>query len=212
MRDIPMFTTEYGVASLLLGQIPYTGCAYVHIRDTGFLSTFLQECADFCGAAGAQRIYAAGHKDLCNYSAYATILKLRVDKEALPQSSASCEPVSAESLQMWRDIYNRKMKNVPLASYMTAEQGKAMLQKGEGYFLYGDSGLLGIGMASENRIHALASLRSGAGSSIVAALSQRMQGPEIWLEVAAENRKACGLYESLGFQQTGEQTVWYEIS
>ena len=33
MRDFPMFTTENGVGSLVLREIPYRGVAYVTIRD-----------------------------------------------------------------------------------------------------------------------------------------------------------------------------------
>jgi hypothetical protein len=34
MRDIPMFTTEYGVASLVLKEIPYQAAAYITIQDS----------------------------------------------------------------------------------------------------------------------------------------------------------------------------------
>ena len=33
MRDFPIFTSEFGVSSLILKEIPYRGEAYIRIRD-----------------------------------------------------------------------------------------------------------------------------------------------------------------------------------
>ena len=34
MKDIPVFTTENGAASLILREIPYQQSAYIILRDT----------------------------------------------------------------------------------------------------------------------------------------------------------------------------------
>ena len=34
MKDFPVFTTEYGVASLILKEIPYQGTAYITLQDS----------------------------------------------------------------------------------------------------------------------------------------------------------------------------------
>ena len=34
MKDFPMFTTEYGIASLVLKEIPYKKEAYIMLRAT----------------------------------------------------------------------------------------------------------------------------------------------------------------------------------
>ena len=34
MRNIPVFTTEFGVASLILKEIPYKGTAYVRLQSS----------------------------------------------------------------------------------------------------------------------------------------------------------------------------------
>ena len=60
MRNIPVFTTEYGVGSLILREIPYRQEAYIRIQDTKEPEAFLGECVDFCKAAGAERIYGTG--------------------------------------------------------------------------------------------------------------------------------------------------------
>ena len=69
MRDFPIFTTEYGVASLFLKEIPYKNEAYIRIRDvqSGFLKEHLAECVSFCRMAGAERVYAADHPQLSDW-------------------------------------------------------------------------------------------------------------------------------------------------
>ena len=44
MRNIPVFTTEFGVASLILKEIPYTGIAYVRLQSSLFPEKLLEEC------------------------------------------------------------------------------------------------------------------------------------------------------------------------
>ena len=60
MRDFPIFTTEFGVSSLILKEIPYRGEAYIRIRvgSEGFFNVHLAECVSFCRMCGAQRIFA----------------------------------------------------------------------------------------------------------------------------------------------------------
>ena len=60
MKDFPVFTTEYGVASLVLKEIPYRGESYIHIRDSQEPEKLLEECVSFCRVCGAEKIYAAG--------------------------------------------------------------------------------------------------------------------------------------------------------
>ena len=66
MKDFPFFTTEYGVASLVLKEIPYKGEAYITLRDAqpGQEAELLAECVSFCRMAGAEKILAAGHSVL----------------------------------------------------------------------------------------------------------------------------------------------------
>ena len=56
MKDFPVFTTENGVASLILKEIPYRGEAYIHLRDSQNPKTLLEECVSFCAACGADKI------------------------------------------------------------------------------------------------------------------------------------------------------------
>ena len=61
MKDIPLFTTQYGIASLALQQIPHRSEAYVTIRQAEQPEELLRECVRFCRMCGAERVFAAGH-------------------------------------------------------------------------------------------------------------------------------------------------------
>ena len=54
MKDIDLFTTEYGIASLILKEIPYKGEAYIRLRETQQPELLLQECVRFCRRCGAE--------------------------------------------------------------------------------------------------------------------------------------------------------------
>ena len=62
MKDIGIFPTRYGVASLILREIPYRQEAYIRVQDVEpeDLSLLLGECGDFCRACGAQKILWTG--------------------------------------------------------------------------------------------------------------------------------------------------------
>jgi hypothetical protein len=60
MQDFPMFTTEYGVASLFLREIPYRGRAHIKIQSSQDPEKLLEECVSFCRVCGAEWIDAAG--------------------------------------------------------------------------------------------------------------------------------------------------------
>jgi hypothetical protein len=89
MRDMPMFTTEFGVASLVLEEVPYRQEAYIRVLDVqpGQLKALIEECASFCRAVGAERVYATGHEGLESYSLFTAVYEMRgtawVDREKL---------------------------------------------------------------------------------------------------------------------------------
>ena len=62
MRDFPMFTTEYGVASLVLREVPYRQEAYVIIQSALQPEELLRECISFCRMVGAEKVFARGHE------------------------------------------------------------------------------------------------------------------------------------------------------
>lgn len=209
MRDIPMFTTEHGVASLVLSQIPYTQKAYIRIQDSCDGNELLQECISFCVAAGAEHIFAAGHRVCEEYPQHTAILEMRADISSLGDTDAALFPVTEETMEQWREIYNKKICNVPNGSWMTIGQAQELLK--DGYFIHRDGKVLGIGKASGDKIHWVASCCPGAGAEVVRALCHALTAETITLEVASANEKAIRLYEKLGFIITKELSKWYQV-
>lgn len=211
MKDFPMFTTEYGVASLVLKEIPYQGAAYVIIRDSLDPENLLAECAGFCRICGAERIYATGHDFLESGEFYTAIWEMRCDTASVPDTDAALWPVQEETLEKWRSIYNEKVKRVPNGAWMTEKDARQMLQKGEGYFIHRGETLLGIGKLTGSCIDWAAAVEPGAGRDVVAALAHAVMEDTLTLTVASENQKAVRLYESLGFCRTREIGRWYIV-
>ena len=61
MKDIPMFTTEYGIASLTLGQVPYTATAYIRLQATEQPAELLQECKKTVGVKRCVSVIETGN-------------------------------------------------------------------------------------------------------------------------------------------------------
>ena len=211
MRDFPVFTTENGVGSLVLKEIPYSGIAYVTIHDSSFPTEFLNECVAFCRAAGAGRIYGSGHGILESYPLHTAVLQMTASWDVIPEEDAMLFPVTEKTAIRWRDIYNQRMRNVDNAAYMSERDTEEMLRRGDGYFIHKDGELLGIGMARDDRIACVASVKPGCGKQIVTALKHAILSDRIVLEVASTNARAIHLYESLGFIKSAELSRWYKI-
>ena len=211
MRDIPMFTTEYGIASLALGQVPYTATAYIRLQATEEPEKLLQECVGFCRACGAEIFYATGDPWLEQLPLHTTVVEMRCSAASLPQTEACLFPVVPETLETWRNIYNDKMKAVPNAAYLSQRDAKKLPEEGSCYFVHKDGLLLGIGKAAQGKIDAVAAVQKGAGRDVVLALCSLFPEETISLEVASTNEKAVRLYESLGFIPVVETSRWYRV-
>ena len=211
MKDIPVFTTENGVANLVLKEIPYSAIAYVRILDTLSPEQLLEECVSFCRVVGAEKILATGHPALECYPLYTSIWEMDRYTEGLPETDAVAIPVADETLTEWRDIYNTAMRHVDNASYMSIQESKKMLCDYSLYYIYRNDKLLGIGMVSGNTIEAVASLVPGAGQDILLSLTRLVAADSVSLQVASTNLRAIRLYEKLGFFKKREISRWYKI-
>ena len=211
MRDFPVFSTEHGVGSLVLKEIPYSGIAYITIRDSLEPEDFLTDCTEFCKAVGATRIFATGHSCLQKYPFHTSIVRMCASVDAMEDTDASLFPVTKETLERWRQIYNERMSGVANASYMSITGGEELLARGGAYFIHRDGMLLGIGSVLDDRIESVASVVPGSGRDIVLALMHALFCEQVSLEVASTNDRAVRLYESLGFLKTAEISSWYKI-
>lgn len=211
MKDIPMFTTENGVASLILKEIAYQQTAYVIIRDSLEPEKFIAECAGFCRACGAERVYATGHPALENRSFFTAMWEMTCPAAVLADTDAALFPVQERTLETWRSIYNEKVTRVPNGAWMTRADGEKMLEKGDGYFVHRGETLLGIGRASGEVIDWVSAVRPGAGRDVVLALAHATTEEKLTLTVASANKKAVKLYESLGFARAKEISKWYQV-
>ncbi len=213
MRDFPFFTTEYGIASLVLKEIPYRQTAYIHIREAQpeFFGALLHECISFCRMAGAERIFAAGHEALEAYPLYTAVLEMRGPAEPDPEKVRHLFPVTKETVAQWRDRYNRTMAGVDNAGTLESRDEKRILESGGAYFVHEEGQILGIGWLEENRLLAVAAVQKGAGERVMHTLMTLAGGDSLVLEVASTNSKALRLYEKLGFLNTAEIARWYTI-
>ena len=212
MRNIPLFTTDAGVASLTLEEIPYKKQAYIRLLDTDQPEKFLAECADFCRMAGAEEIYATGHGYLERFPLHTAIWKMTYAGIMQAPGNVSMVAVVEDTVEDWRNIYNQGMKFVPNAATMTAAAAQKMLQSADGYFVYHGELLIGIGKAKGNTVEAIVSLVPGCGKEIMLSLGSILSGDEIVVEVASENIPAVKLYRKMGFRLDSEISRWHCVS
>ena len=211
MKDIPLFTTPYGVASLSMREIPYRKAAYIQILSCDCVTELVEECVSFCRACGAEYVYAKGHEALERYPLYTQIWRMCADRSGLIGDTALLYPVVPENVDHWRDIYNERMSDVPCAAYMTAKDSTELCNSGEGYYIHKDGKLLGIGRIAGNCIRVIVSAQKGSGEIILATLAELTEDPSIVVEVSADNIPAMKLYRKMGFIKTSEIARWHKV-
>ena len=209
MKDIPAFTTENGIASLILREIPYREEAYIRIQSSLSPEALVEECAQFCTMCGAEKVYATGHEFLEQYPLRTAMLQMRCDVAAIPDTDAALFPVQEKTAAQWQQLYNERMRHVPNAAWMTQKDAMEMLQKGDGYFVHRNGELLGIGRASAGMLDLVIAAKKGAGFDVACALCHALTEDTVTLTVASENPRAIRLYERLGFVKTAELSRWY---
>ncbi len=211
MENIPMFTTERGVGSLILREIPYSETAYIRVASAQEPEAFLADCLAFCKTVGAKKVYATGDASFEKYPFHTAIWKLVRPLEGIGETDACVFPVTQKTVETWREIYNRRMKDVDNSAWFSWTDGKKLLREGNGYFVHRDGQILGIGMASGGTLDAVISEVPGAGKDVVIALCRALTEDTVTLQVASTNHKALRLYDKLGFVKVGEISTWYQI-
>ena len=208
MKDIPVFTTENGAASLILGEIPYRGQAYIRIQDSLEPESLLKECVSFCRMCGAERIYASGHPWLKALPLHCAVVEMRGQAAPDPEKTRCLWPVTRETASEFRKLYNARMAGVDNAGTLEAKD-EVWLSSGPAYFVHDGGKLLGIGILEDTCIRAVASAVPGAGEETLHTLFTLCPGEQLRLEVASTNTRAIALYERAGFLKTGELSRWY---
>lgn len=213
MRDFPFFTTDYGVSSLVLKEIPYRSQAYIRILDVqeDSFDEHLAECVSFCRMCGAEIVFAEGHEKLMKYPVYTAVNRMQGTIQPEPDQVASLFPVTEETVATWRRIYNESMRGVDNASTLESRDEKEILSSGGAYFVHDNGQLLGIFWLEGNKLLAVAAAERGAGERIMHTMLTLLDGESLTLEVAATNQKAIRLYEKLGLVATAQLKCWYRV-
>jgi len=213
MKDFPLFTTDYGVSSLILREIPYRQEAYIHIQDVqpeGF-GEHLKECVSFCRMAGAERIYATGHSLLESFPVHTAVFEMRGTAWVDPNKLENLFPVTEQTVGRFRNIMNERLRNVDNAATLTSADEKRILESGGAYFVHQQGELLGVGWLDDTKLLLVAVVRPGAGERVMHTLMSLAEGADMTLEVASTNTRAVRLYEKLGFLKTREVLKWYYV-
>ena len=210
MRDIPVFTTEYGVASLVLREIPYRQEAYICIQSSCQPEELLVECIGFCKACGAERIFARNHEVLEKYPLHASIIKMRGIAQVDESKVENLWPVTQETVSRWREFMNKRLKDVDNAGTLERQGEKEVLESGGAYFVHKNSELLGGGWLKDGELLLLAAV-PGAGERVMYTLMSLQPDQPMELDVASTNTRAIRLYEKLGFVKTQELRRWYKV-
>jgi histidinol-phosphate/aromatic aminotransferase/cobyric acid decarboxylase-like protein len=145
MKDLPMFTTQNGVASLTLREIPYQQTAYIKLQATRQPKELLEECVGFCRAVGAEKIYASGHEILENYP-HLIIIKSISKSYGVPglrlglAASSDTEVISSlrKNMAIWNinsfaefylQIYSKYANDYAMACHHFIEERKRFYQE-----------------------------------------------------------------------------------
>lgn len=211
MRDFPVFTTEYGVASLVLREIPYRSEAYITIQDSQEPEKLLEECAGFCRACGAEKIFARGHQYLEQYPLHTIIYEMRGEANPDETMVENLWPVTRENIGKWRQLLNERMSGVDNAGTLEQKGEQEILQSGGAYFVHRRGELLGAGWILEDELMLIASLQPGAGERVMHTLLSLVPEQQLKLQVVSTNTRAIRLYEKLGFIKTAELRRWYRV-
>ena len=213
LKDIPLFTTDAGIASLLLGEVSYRKEAYARIRSVqpGKLAELLEECISFCRMVGAERVFAGDYEALEQYPLEFSVIEMRGTAVADENEIAHLFPVTEETVSEWRQLCNRRLAEVDGAATLTAADEKKILSSGGAYYVHRDGKLLGTGWIDGNKLLLICSAEPGMGGTVMRTILTLMDEEQCVLEVSSTNFRAIRLYERLGFIQTAELQRWYKI-
>ena len=211
MKDFPMFTTEFGVASLVLHEIPYRGEAFILIQDTLQPEELLAECVSFCRICGAEKIYVRGHEIAEKYPLHCIVYEMRGTARVDETKVEHLWPVTEENVTRWRELMNEKMRPVDNSGTLTKKHEQDILGSSGAYFVHHEGELLGAGWLMGNELLLLCAVKPGSGERVMHTMMSLICGQEMKLDVVSTNERAIRLYEKLGFLKTSEIRRWHRV-
>lgn len=217
MKNIPMFTSSYGVATLILREIGWSGHAYVLVRSVwnGRTAQLLEECRGFCRAVGAEEIYASWEtNELPAEHAYDMIAMIR-PKADLPEpaQSVELEQVTPETAEEYLRIYNRCFRDVPSAASYDRKSLEPLYGEDLAWLARVDGQFAGVAEISKEGLEGIAVLPEfrGLGRELALSVLPMVPSPTLRLKVASTNRRAMALYVRLGFVREKLERRWYRL-
>ena len=221
MKNIPVYMSQGGTATLILTEIPPRGIAYVVLRTVipGKLSELLQECAAFCRSCGATTCLVSPgdtQQALTLPHAY-DIYWLRTHKAALPDvfQPFSLKPLQPDNDAIFQRIYNQCFCEVSHAMTYERKQIQRIYQmEYQAFLALTETGNpCGIGELHGNELAAVGLLPEyrGRGKDLTLTLLSLCPGPEITLTVVSDNMPALSMYDKLGFSVCGVESRWYYL-
>lgn len=211
MKDFPMFTTEYGVASLVLREVPYRQEAFITIQATQQPEELLKECVSFCRAVGAEKVFARGHEIVEKYPLHCAILEMRGQVAVDECKVEHLWPVTAENISTWRDFLNGHMRCVDNSGTLTKQGEQEILDVGGAYFVHAGGELLGAGWLVGEELLLIAAAGKGMGERVLHTLLSASRPEQLRLDVVSTNHRAIRFYEKMGMVKTAELRRWYRI-
>lgn len=212
MKDFPVFTTEHGVASITLKEVPYRKTAYIRLQSSLNPCGLLSECVEFARIAGAERILAEESLLPEGFPHAVTVLEMSGVPSLDASQIANLFPVTASTVARWREIYNARMRGTDNASTLESRDEEELLSSGGCYFIHREGHLLGIGWLEDGILKAVASYEPGMGYVTLNTLFSICPGERITLQVASTNARAIALYERFGLIATREVSRWHDVS
>ena len=120
MKNIPMFTSSYGLATLILREIAWNGRAYVLVRSVwnDQAAELLDECRQFCRAVGAEEVYASWDAEELPADHAYDMIDMTCPKAALPvpRNPVELEQVRPETAEDYLLIYKQCFRDVSSAA------------------------------------------------------------------------------------------------
>ena len=211
MRDFPVFTTDFGVATLVLKEVPYKEVAYIIIQSALQPEELLKECVSFCRAVGAEKIYARGHETVEQYPLHTVIYEMRGEIPVREELVENIWPVTEETVGKWRELVNQRMREIDNSATLEQKDEQEILSKGGAYFVHRAGEVLGIGWIVEDEVLLIAATQKGMGERVLHTLLSATRLEQIHLDVVSTNERAIRFYERLGLIKTGEKHRWYQV-